>query len=65
MEPICNGGSRVMSLLSSDRWADSLETIAWKPGAIAVIDNWHVLHGRDAIDCAVTESRILLRVLVQ
>ena len=65
MEPTCSNGSRVIALLSSDRWADSLETVAWKPGAMAVIDNWRVLHGRDAAVGNESESRVLLRVLVQ
>lgn len=65
MEPICGNGSRVMTLLSAERWTDALETIAWEPGAIAVIDNWRVLHGRDSALGNESESRALLRVLVQ
>ncbi len=65
MEPMCRNGSRVMSLLSSERWTGILETVAWEPGSIVVIDNWRVLHGRDSALSDESESRALLRVLVQ
>lgn len=65
MEPMCSNGSRVMTLLSAERWTDAVETLAWEPGAIVVIDNWRVLHGRDSALGNESESRALLRVLVQ
>jgi Taurine catabolism dioxygenase TauD, TfdA family len=65
MEPTCRNGSRIMNLMSSSRWADSVEAVAWESGAIAVIDNWRVLHGRDAASDEESGSRALLRVLVQ
>ncbi|MFG6488306.1 TauD/TfdA family dioxygenase [Roseateles sp. BYS78W] len=65
MEPTCSSGPHVMSLLSSNRWASSLEEIDWEPGVIVVVDNWRVLHGRDAAAGIESESRTLLRVLVQ
>lgn len=65
MEPMCSNGLRVMTLLSAERWTDALETVPWEPGAIAVIDKWRVLHGRDSATGNESESRTLLRVLVQ
>jgi len=64
MEPQCDDGKRAMELFSLERNSQHITRLDWQVGAVAVIDNWRMLHGRE--ECvAGEEMRRLLRVTVQ
>lgn len=63
MVPTCSYAEEALDLYSRREQRDCVEVIQWEKGKIVVIDNWRVLHGRDAGDGSAS-SRRLLRVSI-
>ena len=64
MEPQCEAGKRAIELLSFKRNLQLIISFDWQVGAVVVIDNWRMLHGREE-HVPGGELRKLLRVTVQ
>lgn len=63
LEPTSPHGIDALDLYERKRRTHLLKRIYWEAGDILVIDNWRVLHGRDAVGGGF-EQRTLMRSLV-
>lgn len=63
MEPQTLDAVEALRLFSHERVAPFIKKVNWEPGDSIVIDNWHMLHARAAINPN-SSSRLLLRCLV-
>lgn len=57
-------GVKTLSILEKKNWPDHIETVCWEAGAVVVIDNWRMLHGRGPADCP-DADRKLLRISIR
>ncbi|MBF0180036.1 MAG: TauD/TfdA family dioxygenase [Magnetococcales bacterium] len=63
MEPQCQDAIRALAFFSRERVMPYVEKIDWQPGESLIIDNWRVLHARDAVNQNAI-NRLLFRCLV-
>jgi alpha-ketoglutarate-dependent taurine dioxygenase len=64
MTATTSDGEKALEVLSRHIWSDYVETIHWKTGAVLVMDNWRLLHGRGRADCS-DSDRKLLRISIR
>jgi type I restriction enzyme M protein len=58
-KPVTSGGTATLEILERQNWPEQLETIHWQEGAVLVLDNWRVLHGRGRSDCSDSDRKLL------
>jgi len=57
-------GVKALGVLAKEKWPDYIETVQWKTGAVLVMDNWRMLHGRGHADSP-DADRKLLRISIR
>jgi len=65
LEPLGPEGCEAVQLFSISRWAGQLQRVSWSRGTVLVIDNWRVLHSREAVPDNDGPERKLRRVLIR
>jgi alpha-ketoglutarate-dependent taurine dioxygenase len=63
MTPTSPDGVKALDIYSRHNWSEYIEAVHWKTGAVVVIDNWRVLHGREASN-STDSDRKLLRISI-
>ena len=63
MTPTSSDGATALDIYSRHNWPDSIEAVRWKTGKVVVIDNWRILHGREASH-DMDSDRKLLRISI-
>ena len=59
-----SNGDKALEVLGRHNWPDNIETVHWEAGAVLVIDNWRLLHGRGHADSP-DSDRKLLRISIR
>lgn len=59
MTPTSPNGPKVLDLFSRQNMLRYIEAFYWQAGAVVVIDNWRVLHGREASDLCDSDRKLL------
>jgi hypothetical protein len=64
MKPLSRDGEAALAAFGSEKNADRLYAHQWNLGAILVLDNWRMLHGR-GIGTPTEQGRVLVRAMVK
>jgi len=57
--PLNSSAKKVAHVFSTTKWSNSLKAVnLLEPGDTLIVDNWHMLHGRSAVDDDSIDRRI-------
>jgi hypothetical protein len=62
--PVAEDGIAALALYDRVRLEPALERVHWNVGDVLIIDNWRILHGREAVSDT-DDSRSLARILIR
>lgn len=59
LTPLNSSAKKVAHVFSTEKWSNSLKAVnLLEPGDTLIVDNWHMLHGRSAVDDNSIDRRI-------